>query len=161
MPYPKPLSLPRRRTCARLPTPTVCQTVTVGQRCRRRRGAPAVSCALPVFSPRVVHGSFDLAIRSCLPCVRPAVRRVREVLRGVRRRPRSCPFVTPPLALVGGLGTIFGPVVGAFAILTMQYKLAAVGEWVLVIQGVIFVACVLLFRRGIIGEIAHYLRIKL
>jgi branched-chain amino acid transport system permease protein len=65
------------------------------------------------------------------------------------------------MSLVGGLGTIFGPVVGAFAILTMQYKLAAVGEWVLVIQGVIFVACVLLFRRGIIGEIAHYLRIKL
>ena len=65
------------------------------------------------------------------------------------------------MSLVGGLGTIFGPVVGAFAILTMQYKLASVGEWVLVIQGVIFVACVLLFRRGIIGEIAHYLRIKL
>ena len=65
------------------------------------------------------------------------------------------------MSLVGGLGTIFGPVVGAFAILTMQYKLAGVGEWVLVIQGVIFVACVLLFRRGIIGEIAHYLRIKL
>ena len=65
------------------------------------------------------------------------------------------------MSLVGGLGTIFGPVVGAFAILTMQYKLAAVGEWVLVIQGVIFVACVLLFRRGIVGEIAHYLRIKL
>jgi branched-chain amino acid transport system permease protein len=65
------------------------------------------------------------------------------------------------MSLVGGLGTIFGPVVGAFAILTMQYKLAAVGEWVLVIQGLIFVACVLLFRRGIVGEIAHYLRIRL
>jgi len=65
------------------------------------------------------------------------------------------------MTLVGGLGTIFGPVVGAFVILAMQYKLAPVGEWVLVIQGVIFVACVLLFRRGIVGEIAHYLRIKL
>jgi branched-chain amino acid transport system permease protein len=65
------------------------------------------------------------------------------------------------MSLVGGLGTIFGPVVGAFAILAMQYKLAPVGEWVLVIQGVIFVACVLLFRRGIVGEIAHYLRIRL
>ena len=43
----------------------------------------------------------------------------------------------------------------------MQYKLAIVGEWVLVIQGVIFVACVLLFRRGIIGEIANRLRIRL
>src|SRR5690348_9291494 len=65
------------------------------------------------------------------------------------------------MSLVGGLGTIFGPVVGAFAIVTMQYKLAFLGEWVLAIQGVIFVACVLLFRRGIVGEIANYLRIKL
>jgi branched-chain amino acid transport system permease protein len=65
------------------------------------------------------------------------------------------------MTLVGGLGTIFGPVVGAFVILVMQYKLAAVGEWVLVIQGVIFVACVLLFRRGIVGELANKLRIKL
>ena len=65
------------------------------------------------------------------------------------------------MSLVGGLGTIFGPVVGAFIILIMQYKLASLGEWVLVIQGVIFVACVLLFRRGIIGELAHWLRIKL
>jgi len=65
------------------------------------------------------------------------------------------------MTLVGGLGTIFGPVVGSFVILLMQYKLASVGEWVLVIQGVIFVACVLLFRRGIIGELANKLRIKL
>jgi branched-chain amino acid transport system permease protein len=65
------------------------------------------------------------------------------------------------MTLVGGLGTIFGPVVGAFIILAMQYKLSALGEWVLVIQGVIFVACVLLFRRGIVGEIAHYWRIRL
>jgi branched-chain amino acid transport system permease protein len=65
------------------------------------------------------------------------------------------------MTLVGGLGTIFGPVVGSFVILAMQYKLAFLGEWVLVIQGVIFVACVLLFRRGILGELAHYLRVKL
>ena len=65
------------------------------------------------------------------------------------------------MTLVGGLGTIFGPVVGAFVILVMQYKLAPVGEWVVVIQGAIFVLCVLLFRRGIIGEIAHLLRIRL
>ena len=65
------------------------------------------------------------------------------------------------MTLVGGLGTIFGPVVGSFVILLMQYKLAPVGEWVLVIQGVIFVACVLLFRRGIVGEIANLLRIRL
>jgi branched-chain amino acid transport system permease protein len=65
------------------------------------------------------------------------------------------------MSLVGGLGTIFGPVVGSFVILIMQDKLAFLGEWVLVIQGVIFVACVLLFRRGLIGELAHWLRIKL
>jgi len=64
------------------------------------------------------------------------------------------------MTLVGGLGTIFGPVVGAFVILAMQHKITA-GEWVLVIQGVIFVACVLLFRRGIVGELAHLLRIRL
>jgi branched-chain amino acid transport system permease protein len=62
------------------------------------------------------------------------------------------------MTLVGGLGTIFGPVVGAFIIIAMQQYLASFGQWVQVIQGVIFVACVLLFRRGIIGEIAHYLK---
>jgi len=65
------------------------------------------------------------------------------------------------MTLVGGLGTIFGPVVGAFVIIAMQQYLAGFGQWVTVIQGVIFVACVLAFRRGVIGEIAHYLRIKL
>jgi branched-chain amino acid transport system permease protein len=65
------------------------------------------------------------------------------------------------MTLVGGLGTMFGPVIGAAVILSMQYKLAAVGEWVLVMQGVIFVACVLLFRRGIVGELANLLKIKL
>jgi branched-chain amino acid transport system permease protein len=65
------------------------------------------------------------------------------------------------MALVGGLGTVFGPVVGAFTVVAMQNYLAQVGQWVLVIQGVIFVVCVLLFRRGIVGELAHYLRIRL
>ncbi|HEX5212433.1 MAG TPA: branched-chain amino acid ABC transporter permease [Pseudolabrys sp.] len=65
------------------------------------------------------------------------------------------------MSLVGGLGTIFGPVAGSFVILTLQYKLSFLGEWLLVIQGVIFVACVLLFRRGIVGEIANRLRIRL
>ncbi len=65
------------------------------------------------------------------------------------------------MALVGGLGTVFGPVAGAFVIIAMQNYLAQVGQWVTVIQGVVFVACVLLFRRGIIGEIANLLRIRL
>src|ERR1700756_1383431 len=62
------------------------------------------------------------------------------------------------MTLVGGLGTVFGPVVGAFVIVAMQQYLASFGQWVQVIQGVIFVACVLLFRRGVIGEIAHFLK---
>src|SRR5215467_9486436 len=62
------------------------------------------------------------------------------------------------MTLVGGLGTIFGPVVGAFIIIAMQQYLAGFGQWVTVIQGVIFVACVLLFRRGLIGEIAHFFK---
>jgi branched-chain amino acid transport system permease protein len=62
------------------------------------------------------------------------------------------------MTLVGGLGTIFGPVVGAFVIIAMQQYLAGFGQWVTVIQGAIFVICVLTFRRGVIGEIAHYFR---
>jgi branched-chain amino acid transport system permease protein len=65
------------------------------------------------------------------------------------------------MTLVGGLGTVFGPVVGAFIIIAMQSYLAGFGQWVTVIQGVIFVACVLLFRRGVVGEVAHYLKIRL
>ena len=65
------------------------------------------------------------------------------------------------MTLVGGLGTVFGPVAGAFVIVGMQNYLASFGEWVTVIQGVIFVFCVLLFRRGVIGEVAHLLRIRL
>lgn len=60
------------------------------------------------------------------------------------------------MTLVGGLGTMFGPVVGAFFIITMQHYLSGFGEWVLVIQGVIFVIVVLSFRRGIVGEIAAW-----
>jgi branched-chain amino acid transport system permease protein len=62
------------------------------------------------------------------------------------------------ITLVGGLGTLFGPVVGAFVIIAMQQYLAGFGQWVTVIQGGIFVICVLTFRRGVIGEIAHYFK---
>jgi branched-chain amino acid transport system permease protein len=65
------------------------------------------------------------------------------------------------MTLLGGLGTVFGPVAGAFAIIAMQNYLAPFGQWVLVIQGVIFVICVLLFRRGIVGELARVLRVQL
>jgi len=62
------------------------------------------------------------------------------------------------MTLLGGLGTIFGPVVGAFIIITMENYLAQLGAWVTVVQGVIFVICVLTFRRGVVGEIAHLIK---
>jgi len=65
------------------------------------------------------------------------------------------------MTLVGGLGTVFGPVAGAFFVVTLENYLTQIGQWVLVVQGVIFVGCVLLFRRGIVGELAHFLRIRL
>jgi branched-chain amino acid transport system permease protein len=65
------------------------------------------------------------------------------------------------MTLIGGLGTVFGPVAGAFFMVAMENYLTTVGQWVFVIQGVIFVLCVLLFRRGMVGELAHALRISL
>lgn len=65
------------------------------------------------------------------------------------------------MTLVGGLGTVFGPVAGAFFVVTLENYLTQIGSWVFVVQGVIFVACVLLFRRGMVGELAHKLRIRL
>ncbi len=63
--------------------------------------------------------------------------------------------------LVGGLGTVFGPVVGAVVTTSMENYLAQFGSWVTVTQGAIFVICVLAFRRGIIGEIAAFFRLSL
>jgi branched-chain amino acid transport system permease protein len=57
------------------------------------------------------------------------------------------------MTLLGGMGTVFGPVVGAFIIIGLENYLASFGEWVTVITGGIFVVCVLAFRRGIVGEI--------
>ena len=63
------------------------------------------------------------------------------------------------MTLLGGLGTIFGPLVGAATIVTLHNELAdKVGSWVTVIIGVIFVLCVLVFRRGIVGEIQALIR---
>ncbi len=65
------------------------------------------------------------------------------------------------MTLLGGMGTFYGPVVGAVIVTTMQNYLAQFGEWVTVIQGVVFVACVLAFRRGIVGEIAAKVKLSL
>ena len=62
------------------------------------------------------------------------------------------------MTLVGGLGTLFGPVVGAAVIVTMQNYLAQLGSWVTVVQGLVFVVCVMLFRKGLVGEIANLIK---
>lgn len=65
------------------------------------------------------------------------------------------------MTLLGGIGTMSGPVVGAFIVVMLQNYLAATGLPVTVVIGAVFVVCVLLFRRGIMGEIAHRLKLRL
>jgi len=62
------------------------------------------------------------------------------------------------MTLVGGLGTIFGPVAGALVLVSMENYLAQLGDWLTIAQGAIFVVCVLTFRRGIVGELARLIR---
>ncbi|MGE0093230.1 MAG: branched-chain amino acid ABC transporter permease [Alphaproteobacteria bacterium] len=62
------------------------------------------------------------------------------------------------MTLLGGLGTVFGPIVGAFVVIAMQNYLAQLGSWVTIAQGVVFVVCVLAFRRGIVGELGRFLK---
>ena len=62
------------------------------------------------------------------------------------------------MTLLGGMGTVFGPVIGAIVVVSLQNYGANIGEWVIVITGSIFVICVLAFRRGIVGEIAVLFR---
>jgi branched-chain amino acid transport system permease protein len=62
------------------------------------------------------------------------------------------------MTLLGGLGTTLGPVVGALIVVTLENYLAQLGAWVTVVQGIIFVACVLLFRRGVVGEIEAFVK---
>jgi branched-chain amino acid transport system permease protein len=62
------------------------------------------------------------------------------------------------MTLLGGLGTVFGPVVGAFFLITLEHYLAQLGAWLTIVQGAIFVVCVLTFRRGVVGELGRLLR---
>jgi branched-chain amino acid transport system permease protein len=62
------------------------------------------------------------------------------------------------MTLLGGLGTVFGPVVGALIIVAMENYLSQLGSWVTVTQGVVFVICVLTFRRGVVGELGRWLK---
>jgi branched-chain amino acid transport system permease protein len=57
------------------------------------------------------------------------------------------------MGIVGGLQTLLGPVVGALVVVSMENALSGLAEAVLIVQGVVFVVVVMLFRRGIVGEI--------
>jgi len=65
------------------------------------------------------------------------------------------------MVLLGGIGTLFGPCLGALVVVAMQQYLAPLGSWVTIIQGGIFIACVLVFRRGLVGELAHRFKLAL
>jgi branched-chain amino acid transport system permease protein len=62
------------------------------------------------------------------------------------------------MTLLGGMGTVFGPIAGAFVIASMENYLSELGAWVTIVQGIIFVVCVLAFRRGLVGELEAWLR---
>lgn len=64
------------------------------------------------------------------------------------------------MTLIGGIGTIVGPIVGAGVIIALESYLTGLSEWVITVQGLIFFFTVLLFRRGIVGETERLLRLK-
>ena len=62
------------------------------------------------------------------------------------------------MTLLGGLGTVLGPLVGAVTVVSLQSELSAIGSWVTVVIGATFVVCVLAFRRGFVGELGRLLK---
>lgn len=66
------------------------------------------------------------------------------------------------MTLLGGVGTLFGPVVGATFVVSLEHELSqgALGDWINVILGGIFIVCVLAFRAGIVGELQKWLKKK-
>ena len=62
------------------------------------------------------------------------------------------------MTLLGGMGTVFGPVIGAFLMISLEHYLAQLGSWLTIVQGLIFIACVLTFRRGVIGELGRVMK---
>nr|WP_237708083.1 branched-chain amino acid ABC transporter permease [Oceanicola sp. S124] len=61
------------------------------------------------------------------------------------------------MTLIGGVGTILGPVVGAAIVVTLQREFAEFGAWVIVVQGAAFVLCVLFLRQGVVGTLENWL----
>lgn len=64
------------------------------------------------------------------------------------------------MVMIGGMATFFGPLVGALLVIWMQNELAAFGAWVTIMQGLVFMACILVFRKGLLGTIADRLGLK-
>ena len=62
------------------------------------------------------------------------------------------------MTLIGGMGTMFGPTVGALVFTALEFYLSSIGSWVTVVEGGVFVVCVLAFREGIVGVLARRLR---
>lgn len=65
------------------------------------------------------------------------------------------------MTILGGIGTLWGPIAGAAIIINLQNYLSNLGGWSTIATGAIFVICVLAFRRGVVGELAYRLKIKL
>ncbi len=65
------------------------------------------------------------------------------------------------MTLIGGMGTIFGPSLGALVFVSLEFYLASLGSWVTVVEGAVFVVCVLAFREGIVGVLARRFRRQL
>jgi branched-chain amino acid transport system permease protein len=61
------------------------------------------------------------------------------------------------MVLIGGVGTLLGPIVGAVILVSLETRLATLGSWVVVVQGAIFVLCVLFLRKGVVGTLEEYL----
>ena len=61
------------------------------------------------------------------------------------------------MALLGGINSVFGPAIGAVLISALRHYFDALGAWVTVVVGIVFILCVLIFRRGVLGELNHLL----
>ena len=59
------------------------------------------------------------------------------------------------MTLLGGVGTVFGPLVGALMLTTIEFLLSRLNAWLVLAQGIIFIVCVLVFRRGVVGELSR------
>jgi branched-chain amino acid transport system permease protein len=61
------------------------------------------------------------------------------------------------MTLLGGMNSVFGPAIGAVLISALHHYFDALGAWVTIVVGLVFIACVLVFRRGVVGELQHML----